>query len=71
MRVVVEAAAFDEGIEVGREAVEFQPGDEAGEVVGVRADVAGGQSCGYSAWTRRISPSWPFSTISRACRTIG
>ena len=29
------------------------------------------QSCGYSAWTTRMSPSLPDATISRACRTIG
>lgn len=29
------------------------------------------QSCGYSAWTTRMSPSSPFAIISRAWRTIG
>ncbi len=29
------------------------------------------QSCGYSAWITRISPSSPAATISRAWRTIG
>ncbi len=38
--VVVELAALDEGRQLGRDRLRLGSGDEAGEVVGVRADVA-------------------------------
>ena len=41
MAVVVKPAAFDEGIEIGGKAFERQPGDEAGEIIGMRADITG------------------------------
>src|SRR5207344_1296077 len=39
--VIVEQAPLHEGIEIGSERIELETADEAGEIVGMRADVAG------------------------------
>ncbi len=37
----------------------------------VSSSAVANHSCGYSADTKRMSPSSPRATISRMCRTIG
>ena len=42
MRIVVQPAAFDKGMHICRQFVDFQTGNEAAEIIGMRADIACG-----------------------------
>ncbi|MNS82695.1 hypothetical protein D3C72_1164460 [compost metagenome] len=42
MRIVIQPAAFDKGMHIRRQLIRFQTGNEATEIIGMGADIAGG-----------------------------